>query len=424
MKKINIEKFDLDLYYEKLDNGLEVYVIPKNNCNNIYATFSTKFGSNNIEFVPIGEKKMIKVNDGIAHFLEHKLFEQKDGIDPFTFYSENGADANANTNQKKTTYLFSGSSNIEENLNYLLDYVQEPYFTDKNVEKEKGIITQEIKMYQDDPDTMMYESLISNCFINHPMKYPIIGTIDSINKITKEELYKCYNTFYHPSNMFVVVTGNVNAEEIIELVKQNQDKKKFERQIEIKLKQYKEPDKVEKKQDSVKLNVSIPRAAIAYKIRIADIQNLYQTLLYLLILFDTKLGATSDFVKNLVDDEIINTNLLVDYDNTEEHIIIFVTGESKEPKLLLNEIIKEMKDLKISEKDFERKKKTLISSLIYISDNIFSLNHSVMNDIIKYNKFNANKYEKIKNLNFKEFKNLISNLDLTNYSTFIVNPKD
>ena len=103
MKKINIEKFDLDLYYEKLDNGLEVYVIPKNNCNNIYATFSTKFGSNQIEFVPIGEKKMIKVNDGIAHFLEHKLFEQKDGIDPFTFYSENGADANANTTQKKTT---------------------------------------------------------------------------------------------------------------------------------------------------------------------------------------------------------------------------------------------------------------------------------------------------------------------------------
>jgi len=423
MKKINIEKFDLDLYYEKLNNGLEIFVIPKNNCNNIYATFSTKFGSNQIEFVPIGEKKMLKVNDGIAHFLEHKLFEQKDGVDPFTFYSENGADANANTNQKKTTYLFSGSTNIEENLTYLLDYVQSPYFTDKNVEKEKGIITQEIKMYQDDPDTMMYEKIISNCFIKHPMKYPIIGTINSINKITKEELYKCYNTFYHPSNMFAVVTGNVDAESIINIIKENQKNKDFKKQEEIKVKQYKEPDKVAKKQDSIKLNVAIPKSCLAYKIRINDYNKLYQTLLYLLILFDAKLGATSDFVKELVDKEIINTNLLIDYDNTEEHIILFIEGETKKPNLLLNEILNEMKKLNVTEKEFERKKKTLISSLIYISDNIFSLNHSVMNDIIKYNKFNPNKYSDIKNLNYKDFKNLINNLNLDNYSTFVVNPK-
>lgn len=423
MNKINIEKFDLDLYQETLENGLNIYVIPKNNCNNVYATFSTKFGSNQIEFVPIGEKKMIKVHDGIAHFLEHKLFEQKDGVDPFTFYSENGADANANTNQKKTTYLFSGTSNIEENLNYLLDYVQSPYFTDKNVEKEKGIITQEIKMYQDDPDTVMYENLIKNCFVNHPMKYPIIGTIDSINKITKEELYKCYNTFYHPSNMFVVVTGNVNAEEIINIIKENQKNKKFDNQNQIKLKQYKEPDKVAKKHEVKKLNVAIPRCTIAYKIRIKNNKKLYSTLLYLLILFDTKLGATSNFIKDLIDDETINNNLFIDFDNTEDHIILFVTGESKEPKLLLNEIIEEMKNLKISEKDFERKKKTLISSLIYVSDNIFSLNHSVMGDVIKYNEFNPNKYTEIKKLNFNEFNELTQDLDLSNYSTYIVNPK-
>ena len=187
MKITKLPKFDLDLYHEKLDNGLDIYVIPKNNCNNVYATFSTKFGSNNIEFIPIGDKNYIRVSDGIAHFLEHKLFEQEDGVDPFTFYSENGADANANTTQKKTTYLFSGINNTIENINYLLDYVQAPYFTNKNVDKEKGIITQEIKMYQDDPDTILYERILYNLFIEHPIKYPIIGTIDSINKITKEE---------------------------------------------------------------------------------------------------------------------------------------------------------------------------------------------------------------------------------------------
>ena len=151
MKKTNIDKLKLELYQEKLDNGLEVYIIPKKNCNNIYVTFSTKYGSNIDEFVPIKSKKMKKYPLGIAHFLEHKMFEMEDGTDPFELYSNNGADANANTSNYKTTYLFSGPQYFKENLNYLLDYVQKPYFTDKNVEKEKGIIIQEIKMYQDDP---------------------------------------------------------------------------------------------------------------------------------------------------------------------------------------------------------------------------------------------------------------------------------
>lgn len=421
MQKIKIEKLDLNLYYEKLTNGLEIYIIPKNNCNNIYTTFSTKFGSNIIEFIPINENKMIKVNDGIAHFLEHKLFEQKNSIDPFTFYSENGADANANTNQKRTTYLFSGASNIKENLNYLLDYVQEPYFTDKNVNKEKGIITQEIKMYQDDPDTVMYENVIKNCFNTHPMKYPIIGSIESINKITKEELYKCYDTFYHPSNMFIVVTGNVDPEEIIEIIKNNQKSKKFKKAKKIKIKTYNESDNVNKKNDSINLNVSIPQCMIAYKIKYN--KDLFKTIMFLLILFDSKLGATSDFVKELIDDEIINNNLYIDYDNTEDHIVIFINGESKEPNKLIDKIIKEMKNTNITEEEFERKKKTLISSLIYLSDNIFSLNNNVINDITRYNKYNPNKYNDIKNLNFNEFNNYIKNLNFNNYTTYIVNPK-
>ena len=228
MKKTNIDKLKLELYQEKLDNGLEIYIIPKNNCNNIYATISTKYGSNIDEFVPIKSKKMKKFPLGIAHFLEHKMFEMEDGTDPFEIYSNNGADANANTSNYKTTYLFSGPQYFKENLNYLLDYVQTPYFTDKNVEKEKGIIIQEIKMYQDDPYTVLYEKAIYNSFIKHPIKMPVIGDIENVKSITKEDLYECYNTFYNPGNMFVVITGNVDPEETIELIKQNQEKKQFE----------------------------------------------------------------------------------------------------------------------------------------------------------------------------------------------------
>lgn len=423
MKKKNIKNLDLDLYYEKLDNGLEIYVIPKNS-NIVYATFSTKYGSNKIEFVPIHEKKMVTSPLGIAHFLEHKLFEQPDGIDPFTFYSERGADANANTDQNKTTYLFSGAGFIEENLNYLLDYVQEPYFTDENVEKEKGIITQEIKMYQDDPNTVIYESILKNSFSKHPMKEPIIGTIDSIRSITKEDLYTCYNTFYHPSNMFIVVTGNVNPEEIINIVKKNQKKKKHDECQEIKIKKYNEPEEVAQKEESKKLNISIPRCAIAYKIKIKNNKSLYQDLLYILTLFDAKLGSTSNLIEQLKEEEIINDTLITDFINTEEYVLFMIVAETTKPDILLERIQKELQNLKITEEEFLRKKKTLLSSLIYTSDNIFSINQIVMNDIIRYHNFNPNRYEEIRNLNYKDFTSLVKNLDLKNYTTMIIHPKD
>ena len=421
MKKTEIKNLDLDLYYEKLENGLEVYIIPKENCNNVYATFSTKYGSNIIEFVPINEKKMIKVPLGIAHFLEHKLFEQKDGIDPFTFYSERGADANANTNQKKTTYLFSGSSFVIENLNFLLDYVQDPYFTDKNVDKEKGIITQEIKMYQDDPGTVIYETLMKNCFVNHPMKNSIIGTIDSINSITKEDLYKCYNTFYHPSNMFLVVTGNVNPNEIIECVKENQKKKNYKKEDKIKIKTYDEPNKVAKENETISLNISIPEIALGIKLK--KNKNLYEQLLYTLTYLDCILGPTSDFIENLINEEIINYDLAIQFDSIDDYIVFFILGETKQPEVLLNKIKNELKNKKITEKEFLRKKKTLISSLIYMSDNIFSLNHAVMSDIIRYNEFNTNRYEDLQKLNYENFNKYIKSLDLNNICTLIADSK-
>ena len=419
MEKINYKNLDLDLFYEKLDNGLEIFVLPKNNVNNIYVTFTTKYGSNIIEFEKNNQKN--KVPLGIAHFLEHKMFEQEDGLDIFNFYSERGADCNANTNYTKTTYLFSGPSFLEENLNLLLDYVQSPYFTDKNVEKEKGIIIQEIKMYQDMPSTVMYDKILENTFKNHPMKYPIIGTINSVNSITKEDLYTCYNAFYHPSNMFVVVTGNIEAEEVINIIKENQMNKQFKERKKIKIKKYEEPKETAKQSDEIKLNVSIPKCVIAYKIKLEkNIKNLF----YLLTLFDCKFSSTSDFVNNLIDEEIINDSLGIDFDNSTDYLIMFIIGETTKPNILLEKIKEEMTNLEIDEKDFLRKKKTLLSSIIYMTENIFSLNHNIINDVVKYGKFNDDKYNDIKNLNYKDFNKLIKNIDFNNYTTLIINPKN
>ena len=183
MEEKIIEKVDQKLFYKKLDNGLEIFMLPNNNIKNIYATFTTKYGSVHDEFVPIGENKMLTVPKGIAHFLEHKMFEQEDGIDPFTFFSKSGTDCNAHTTLKHTTYEFMGPNNFVENIGYLLDFVQELYLTDENVDSEKGIIEQELKMYMDDPIFVLYDGIRNNVFEKSPFKYPIGGTIQSIYKI-------------------------------------------------------------------------------------------------------------------------------------------------------------------------------------------------------------------------------------------------
>ena len=198
MKTINIKDIDEKIYYDKLDNGLEIYLYTKEDFHNNYVTFTTKFGSVNNEFIPIGEDEMIKVPNGIAHFLEHKVFVQEKDPQPTEFFSESGTMCNAYTTFKNTTYLFSGSNNLYENINYLLDYVQSPYFTDENVESEKGIITEEINMCNDRPTDILYEEIRKSTFFNNNFKESIIGTVADTNIINKDMLYTCYNLSYHP----------------------------------------------------------------------------------------------------------------------------------------------------------------------------------------------------------------------------------
>lgn len=421
MQKTSLNKMYLDVFSKTLFNGLKVYIIPKKEVNNIYVTFTTKYGSNIVEFVPNGEKDYIKVPLGIAHFLEHKMFEQEDDIDVFNFFSERGSDANANTNNKKTTYLFSGPNFFKENLEFLLDYVQKPYFTDENVEKEKGIIIQEMKMYQDDPYSKLYEAILDASFINNNTKYPIIGTEDSVNSITKEDLYACYKTFYHPSNMVLVVTGNVNPEETIEIIESNQSKKEFKKPEKIKVKEYNEPDNVDAKKKIITANVTLSKVSINYKININNIKNipLRKKLLYLSILFDSKFGGTSLINEKLRESKIISDSIDVSSVDADSHILFIIMGETNKEKDFLDAIKKEMLDLTISEQELERKKKTIISSMIYASDSIMRINHKIMNDYLKYSDIIDNNYDEVKSLNYEEFSKFIKELDVSNYNIVV-----
>lgn len=426
MKKKIIKGLDLNVYSEKLDNGLEIYIVPFKNVNNTYATYSTRYGGMHNDFVPSGESKSISVPKGIAHFLEHKMFEQEDGSDVFGFFSERGSDANANTNVRKTTYLFSGPNSFYENLEFLLDYVEKPYFTDENVEKEKGIITQEIMMYDDKPFSRMYNGILFNTLINHPMKYPVIGTVQSVNSITKENLYDCYNTFYHPSNMFVIVTGNVDPDEVLKVITNHEEKRNLKPHKKIRLPKYNEPDVVAKKEETIFMDVTIPKTSITYKIRISHIKDIDYNQVYADIMnaLDLKLSTTSLFNERLRNEGLISGSIDITGLKVDDHIVAIIDAETKNPEKVIELIKEELKDFKISEEELERRKRTGISDLVFTSDSIFRTNNKLMADLITLGNIDYEPVDTIKKTNIKEVRSILSRISLDNYTVFTIKPME
>jgi Predicted Zn-dependent peptidases len=207
LKKIVYDNIKEEMYSGVIE-GLRVFVIPKRGYTKSFAMLTTKFGSNDIEF-STGDGAMKEYPKGIAHFLEHKLFEQEEG-NIFAKFAENGASPNAYTNFQITAYYFTCTEGFEENLKLLVSFVYNPHLTEENVNKEKGIIEQEIRMYNDNPGTRVYYNAMENMYFNHPVKYDIAGTVESIYEITPELLYECYNTFYIPENMVMTIVGDVN----------------------------------------------------------------------------------------------------------------------------------------------------------------------------------------------------------------------
>lgn len=226
MQQLYNERIDEKMLLQELDNGLKVYIMPKRGYTKQFAIFATHFGSNDSKFIAPGDTDVTEVPDGVAHFLEHKMFEEEEGS-IFEQFSKLGASANAYTNFTTTAYLFASTENFYENLKLLVKFVQNPYFTDENVEKEKGIIAQEIRMYQDDPNWKVYFNALEALYHVHPVRKDIAGTIESISQINKEILYKCYYTFYHPENMVLFAVGDIDIDKTLDIIKENmrQDKK-------------------------------------------------------------------------------------------------------------------------------------------------------------------------------------------------------
>ena len=232
MQIIENSKVKEKLYIEKLKNGLTVMIIPKKDIQKKYIIWGTHYGSNDSTFIVPGETQITEVPKGVAHFLEHKMFEQENGKNSLDVLTAIGVNANAYTTNDHTAYLFECTDNFYPALDEFMDYVQHPYFTDENVEKEKGIIAQEIRMYDDDPGWQLYMGILDCLYKNNPIKVDIAGTVESISKITPEVLYKCYNTFYALDNMTLVICGDFEPEKLLEEVKKRLTKNKTYEKIE------------------------------------------------------------------------------------------------------------------------------------------------------------------------------------------------
>lgn len=415
MKKISLSHLDLNLYYDKI-NDLDVYVIPMKNQESKYAVLTTKYGSIHNKFI-LNNKEVI-MPLGVAHFLEHKMFECEKGKDPFSFYTENGADANASTSYFKTSYLFSGSSNFNENLKFLLEYTSNPYFTDENIDKEQGIIGSEIEMVRDNPYRRMYEEIMSNVFINHPIKNSIIGSKESIACITKEDLYTIYDTFYRNDNMFLTVTGDVNYKDVFDIVKKNRlsDKKKAD----FKNIRYDEPDNVERLSSTIIMDVNVPKVCMSYKINISDLKlNPLDIMIYSGIYLNSCFGQSSVFNEKIKNLGIISECCGFDYDVIDNHLILTIYGESNSYDELLSYIEREIICKDINENTFLRYIKVLKSNLIYSSENIYSMNDSLTSSIIKYGTY-EDRYNVIDSLNLKDYELFVKYLNFDNKSSLII----
>ena len=320
-------------------SGLTVYILEKPQYNSAYAIFGTKYGSIDNCFSVDGEK--CEVPEGIAHFLEHKLFESEDG-DAFTKYAETGAYANAFTSFDKTCYLFSCSNRFYDNLGILLNFVQSPYFTEKTVQKEQGIIGQEITMYDDSPAWRVMFNMLLGMYKNHPVRIDIAGTVESISHINADLLYKCYNTFYNPGNMFICIAGNVETEKVLEIINKSikqTEKKQIERIMPT------EPAEVVTDYVEQSLEVAQPIFCFGYKER-AERKPTVKERVCTGILLEMIAGDASPLYEELINEGLINDEFSFEYFTGEGYSAVIFEGESQNPKKVAEKIKQEIERLK------------------------------------------------------------------------------
>ena len=388
MQIIENSKVKEKLYVEKLENGLTVMIMPKKNIQKKYMIWATNFGSIDNKFIAPNDKEETNIPDGVAHFLEHKMFEQQNGTNSLDTLTALGVNANAYTTTDHTCYLFECTDNFYPAMDELMDYVQNPYFTDQNVEKEKGIIGQEIQMYDDYPSWAVYMNAMKCMYKNNPIIIDIAGSIETISKIDKEILYKCYNTFYHPSNMVMCFAGDFEPETLIEEVKIRL--KPTEKHGEIKRIYPEEPEQIVKKENTQNMEVSMPIFVIGIKDVIDNknctSSNIVKKHIAIEILLNMLIGKSSKLYKELYEAELITGEPYLDYEFSKQYAHVSITGQSNNPKKVLEKFEAEIKKMKENDMDlahFQRVKNMIYGNYVKEYDDVAEICRMFVGDYMK-----------------------------------------
>lgn len=392
MKEIKLQGLNETVYYDECENGLPIIMWTREKGKGYYLTLSVKYGSVDTEF-RVGNKNY-EVPNGVAHFLEHLNFKDGEGEDAQTFYQKNGSDVNAFTTFQYTSYEVYGKDCLKENLEYLLDFVMTPKFNKKMVQNEKNIIVEENKMDLDNPSNLLYYGTFENVFHYDKHRNYITGTKEDILSTSLEDIELVFDTFYHPANMFLIVTGNFNPYEVAKVVKDNQNQKEFEKFKNPKRKLLKEPLKVVKDYEEKKANVEIPRVRMAIKMLRKSFKEKDDVKLRILLtlIMNNNFGPTSDIYEDLMSKELIlgmggSKSIIGDY------VLLFLNVDTKYPEEVIPILQNVLKNLKMDEKELMRKLHSAIANMVLSYDDITNVNMGLQEQIMNYGRILDNKKE-------------------------------
>lgn len=369
MKRHVYELIDEKVYEHELQNGLRLFIIPKKGFQKTFVTYTTQFGSLDSTFKPHNEDQMITVPDGVAHFLEHKLFEKDGDEDLFTAFANDNAQVNAFTSFDRTSYLFSATDNVDSNIIRLLNMVETPYFSKETVDKEKGIIAEEIKMYQEQPGYKIMFNTLRAMYHNHPIKVDIAGSVESIYDITKDDLYTCYETFYHPSNMVLFVVGDVDPEHICSLVEAHEAQRDKTNQPNIQRGSVDEPLEVVTPFVKEEMKLQSPRLMLGFKNKpyVETPQRYVQRDLEMTLFYELVFGEETDFYQMLLTEDLIDESFGYQFVLEPTYSFSIITSATQQPDklkdVLLSELLKYRGNLQ-DEEAFNLLKKQFIGEFI------------------------------------------------------------
>ena len=425
MREIELKGLGETIYEHESKCGLKTYIWKNEKLNGSFMTLSVKYGSIHTEFKVDG--KTYKVPNGSAHFLEHIKFNVNKNETAHEIFAKSCGETNAFTTFRYTSYLVNVLDNVKENLNNLLDFVYTPYFTKQMVAKEKGIIVEESNADWDNPYAISFFGFLKQFFHEAKYRNEITGLPEEIKKITLEDMKIIYESFYHPENMFLCVTGNVNPYEIAKIVDENLDEKEFGTFKNPIIVAKKEPKSITKNYEEKYLNVISPKIKYGIKIAKNKFKNFSDAELkmYLGIILSNNFGNVSDFKDDLLSKELI-TEMYPNFDIYDDFCCLIVNIDTEYVDEILKRLKEHFKNLNISEEDFNRKKKANIATLILQYEDPENVNSLIQEDLISVGEIIENKKEIMENISYENMQEIVKIIkdNINNNTVQVIKPED